>query len=85
MCIPIVMLPVPLIPPKLTGIYYMRAKNFFKTIFKLCRTWIFPVLQISLVNGLVITRGFQHKIRDFHVFGSLKCIQVPPVRNILKY
>lgn len=85
MCILIVMLPIPLIPPQLTGIYYRRARVCFKTILELYSTWIFPVLQISLVNGLVITRGFQHKIRDFHVFGSLRYAQVPPTINRLKY
>lgn len=65
--------------------YFRREKARFETIFKLHSTCIFPLLQISLVNGLVITGGFQHKIGDFHVFGSLRYIQVPPTRNILKY
>lgn len=81
----IIVFPIPLIPPKLTGIYFRREKVCFETIFKLYYACIFLVLQISFVHGLVITGGFQHKIRDFHVFGSLRYIQVPPTRNILKY
>lgn len=85
MCIVIIVFPIPLIPPELISTYFRREKICFEAIFKLYNACIFPLLQINLVNGLVVTGGFQHKIRDFPLFGSLRYSQVPPTRNILKY
>lgn len=85
MSILIVIVPIPLIPPKLTGLYSRREKLCFKPIVKLYSTQIFPVLQTSLVNGLITTGGFKLKIKRYsRLSGSLRYIPVPPTRNILK-
>lgn len=62
MCILVVIFPIPLITPKLTRVYFKIENICFETNFRLYGMWIFPVLQTSLVNGLAITGGFQHKI-----------------------
>lgn len=65
-----VIFPIPLIAPKFTHIYFKRENICFETNFKLYGMWIFPILQISLVNGLAITGGFQHKIWDIFLMGG---------------
>lgn len=85
MSVLIVTIPIPLIPPQLAGSYFRREKLCFKSIVQLYKRQIFPVLQTSLVNGLITTGGFKFKIKRYSCLsGSLRYSQVPPTRNILK-